>query len=66
MKGISKRDFDSFTKKMWERLKMGEKKYGSKFKNGDIKKEMKDEAVDLCNYAFMLYLQSTKFNKKIK
>ncbi len=66
MKGISKKEFDIFTKEMWARLKMGEKKYHGKFRTANIKKEMEAEAVDLCNYSFMLYLQALKFNKNEK
>lgn len=66
IKGITKKEFDKFTKEMWNRLKMGEKKYGTNFKTGDIKKAILEEATDLSNYSFMLYLQTTKFNKKIK
>jgi hypothetical protein len=66
MKGISRKDFDIFTKEMWKRLKMGEKKYGTQFINDNIKKAMIEEATDLSNYSLMLYLQATKFNKKIK
>ena len=66
MKGITKKEFNDFTKEMWKRLKMGEKKYGCEFKIGDIKKAMLEEATDLSNYSFMLYLKGVKFNKKIK
>lgn len=64
MKGITKKEFDKYTKEMWERLKMGEKKYGASFMTENIKKEMLAEAVDLSNYSFMLFLQATKFGKK--
>lgn len=62
---INKKDFDKFTKRMWERLKEGEKKYGEKYKIVNIKKEIEDEAVDLCNYSFMLFLKTKKYNGKI-
>lgn len=64
MKGISKRDFESFTKKMWNRLKEGEKKYGCEYKESDIAKSMSEEAQDLANYSFMLYLKAKKFQQK--
>lgn len=63
IKGISKREFERFTNKMWKRLKMGEKKYGTKYKTDNISKEMLEEAVDLSNYSFMLYLKSKEYNK---
>jgi hypothetical protein len=66
MRGITKKDFEVFTKEMWRRLKAGEKKYGTKFETANIKKEMLAEAVDLSNYSFMLYLQSIKYGKRIK
>lgn len=66
MKGINKKEFEEFTKEMWKRLKEGERKYGTTFKNSDLKKEMLSEATDLANYSFMLYLQAIKYNNKIK
>jgi len=65
MKGITRKEFDEFTDNMWQRLKMGEKKYGHKFKSADIKNEIKYEAVDLANYSFMLFLKAVKFSRKI-
>jgi hypothetical protein len=64
-KNITKKEFDKFTAVMWKRLKEGEKKYGNKFKVANIKKEILDEATDLSNYSFLLYLQATKFNKRV-
>jgi len=66
MKGITKKEFEAFTEEMWKRLKMGEKKYGTKYITTNIKKEMLEEAVDLSNYSLLLYLQAIKFNKKLK
>jgi hypothetical protein len=66
MKGISKKEFNNFTNQMWKRLKLGEKKYGFKFRTANIKKEMLEEAVDLANYDFMLYLKAVKFNRRLK
>jgi hypothetical protein len=60
MKGISKKEFDKFTKEMWKRLKMGEKKYGVKFQTAKIREEMLEEAVDLSNYSLMLYLKAKR------
>ena len=66
MEGITKKEFKEFTDVMWKRLKEGEKKYGTKFEVANIKKELLDEATDLSNYSFLLYLQAIKFNEKIK
>jgi hypothetical protein len=63
---ITKKEFDKFTKVMWERLEMGRKKYGDSFEDDDIIKEMISEATDLSNYALMLFLKSKKFAKKYK
>ena len=64
VKGISRKEFNAYVKEMWRKLKEGEKKYGMKFDTTNIKKEMLEEAVDLSNYSFMLYLQATKFGGK--
>jgi len=66
LKGISKKDFDNFTKEMWKRLKMGEKKYGCNYKVGDLQKSILEEGTDLANYSFMLYLKTKKYNRKFK
>ena len=65
-KGISKKEFNEFTKEMWERLKMGEKKYGNSYVTDDIKKELAEELQDVANYSFMLWLKVLKINKKYK
>ena len=57
---ISKKEFNKYTKEMWKRLKMGEKKYGDKYEFTNIHNEMLAESVDLSNYSFMLYLKSKK------
>ena len=66
MEGFNKKDFEKFVKEMWERLKKGEKKYGGEYRKADIKKAILEEATDLANYAFMLYLKTKDFTKKIK
>jgi hypothetical protein len=66
MKGITKKEFNEFINIMWKRLKEGEKKYGTKFETANIAREMLFEATDLANYSLMLYLQSKKFQEKIK
>jgi hypothetical protein len=65
-KGISKKEFDNFTKEMWKRLKEGEKKYGTEYKVGDLQKSILEEGTDLANYSFMMYLKTKQYNKKIK
>jgi hypothetical protein len=64
MKGITKEEFDKFTEEMWNRLKEGEKKYGCEYKNGDLAISMLEEATDLANYAFMIFLKALKFQEK--
>jgi len=64
MKGITKKEFDAFIEEMWERLKKGEKKYGSEFIENNLAISMVEEATDLANYSFMLFLKANKFNKK--
>lgn len=64
-KGISKKEFDNFTKEMWKRLKEGEKKYGTEYKVCDIEQSIIEEATDLSNYAFLLFLRTKEYNKKI-
>jgi hypothetical protein len=63
---VNKKEFDKFTRKMWKRLKEGEKKYGKKYKIVNIKNEILDEACDLSNYSYLLFLKVNEFNKKIK
>ena len=46
IKGISKKEFNSFTKEMWKRLKIGEKKYGVGYKVGDLQQSILEEGVD--------------------
>ncbi len=64
MKGISKKQFDKFTSEMWIRLKEGEKKYGTEYKNSIISQAMLEEATDLANYSFMIYLKSLIYEKE--
>ncbi len=64
MKGITKKEFDAFIEEMWKRLKKGEKKYGSEFIENNLAISMVEEATDLANYSFMLFLKANKFNKK--
>lgn len=64
--GVTKEEFNEFTKEMWKRLKMGEKKYGEEYKTGDLQKSILEEGVDLSNYSFMMYLKTKEYNNKIK
>ncbi len=66
IKGISRKEFDKFTEEMWKRLKEGEKKYGTEYQVGDIQRSILEEGTDLSNYAFLLYLKTKQYNKKIK
>ena len=63
---INKKQFDKFTKEMWQRLKRGAEKYGDSYVTDDIKKELEDELQDVANYAFMLWLKVLEINKKYK
>lgn len=58
------KEFTKFTKVMKDRMDMGLKKYGDNYNQKDILQELLDEAVDLSNYAFLLYLKAKEFNKK--
>jgi len=64
MKKQMKREFDKFVKIMEKRLNYGQKKYGDGFMNKNLPNELLDEATDLSNYAFLLYLKAKEFNKK--
>jgi len=66
MEGISKEEFEKFTQEMWKRLKVGEKKYGCQYDTGDLAMSMIEEATDLANYSFMMYLKAIKFYKRVK
>lgn len=57
-----KKSFNEFIKVMEKRINYGQKKYGDDYEEKDIKKEMLDEATDLANYAFLLYLKAKKFS----
>lgn len=66
VKGIKKSYFDLFTKDMWKKLKEGEKKYGTSFKTDNLVEELKSEAIDICNYAYMLYLKAARYGVVIE
>lgn len=57
---ITKKEFDKFCKIMWQRIEMGQRKYGDKYLTTEIRKELEDELVDVANYAFMWNLKLKK------
>lgn len=59
-------EFNKFVNLMEERMNYGQMKYGDDYKEKDIQKELLDEATDLANYAFLLYLKAKRFNEKCR
>lgn len=61
---ITKKEFNDFTAKMWNRLQRGQEKYGDSYDTEDMVDELFDELYDAINYIFMAYLNLKRKFKK--
>ena len=54
---IEKKIIEEFQKLMKQRIESGRKKYGLDYLHKDLNKDMKEELLDLANYALLLYMR---------
>jgi len=65
MKKEMQTEFNTYLKAMQKRMDMGQRKYGDNYNQKNLKQELLDEAIDLSNYAFLLYLKAKEYNENL-
>lgn len=66
MNQLKAKSFDKFTSQMRERLESGDKKYGNDWYFTALHNEMKQELLDLANYAYLLYRKIELYEEELK